>query len=497
MSFTSVTPSLAQTVTTESYVSSVDFLSEIHKPDIGETLVKRYGDQSLTGFIEMMGGKKPVANKEFIHYEEDWIHQTFATSSSAVEGAGAGVVTGGYILEIETADDAGTTQDERDYTFLRPNAVIEFENGQVALVVAVSVNGGAWELAEGYTTAESVSAANQTLFICLTYDGLNTGTGTAITDVVSSTVIITGTEFGEGTDQPKGLTPNVIKYENTVMIIKEAYEVTGSEATNAIWFKVEDSATGKSGWLWYLKGEGDTFQRFNDYAEMQMLVGEQVASAATGLTALGVVGTEGLLTFAEGGNDITYSGAYGVDDFRDLVTAIDKNKGSKENTLWSGFEFSADVDDSFFNYFGGASTTTGSGGASFGTFEGGAEKAVQMGFKTFAYAGYTFHKTTYKGFNHTQMLGYATVAGGDSKYRSMALVVPSDSQIDPVTRASVPSLQIRYKEADGYSREMEHWLEGGAVLQNKTSGIDKLKCNYRTHRGFEGFAPNRFALVSK
>lgn len=491
MSFFNATPAVAQTVTTESYVSSVDFLSEIHKPDIGETLVKRYGDQSLTGFIDMMGGKKPVASNEFIHYEEDWVHQTFVVANDATQGASSdGTITGGYILDVSAADDSDTTQDERDYTFIRPNAVVEFENGQVALVVGVSVNGGAWKLAEDYTTAESVSAANQCLILVLNYDGTNA----AVADVVNGTGIITGTEFGEGTDQPEGLTPNVIKYENTVMIIKEAYEVTGSEATNAIWFKVEDAATGKGGWLWYLKGEGDTFQRFNDYAEMQMLVGEQVASGATGLAALGIVGTEGLLEFAEGGNSLTYTTTFGVDDFRDLVTAIDKNKGSKENTMWSGLEISLDIDDAFFNYFGGSSNY---GGASFGTFEGGTEKAVQMGFKSFAYGGYTFHKTTYDAFNHKQMLGYATVAGGDSKYRTMSLLVPSDSQIDPVTRASVPSLAVRYKEADGYSREMEHWLEGGAVLKNKTNGKDLLKCNYRTHRGFEGFAPNRFALIEK
>lgn len=231
-----------------------------------------------------------------------------------------------------------------------------------------------------------------------------------------------------------------------------------------------------------------------DYSEMQMLVGEQVATGATGLTALGVRGTEGLLDFAYGGNNLSYSTTFGVDDFRTMVVAIDKNKGSKENTMWSGLTISLDIDDAFFNYFGGASNN---GGATFGTFDGGSEKAVQMGFKSFQYGGYTFHKTTYKAFNHTQMLGYETVAGNDSKYRTMSLVVPSDSQIDPVTRASVPSLQVRYKEADGYSREMEHWLEGGAVLKNKTNGIDKLKCNYRTERGFEGFAPNRFVLVEK
>lgn len=491
MAFFQATPSAVQTVTTENYVSSIDFLDTIHKPDVGDTLVRRYGDQSLTGFIAMMGGKKPVANKEFIHYEEDWIHQVLTVANNGTLGASSnGTITGGYILDVSLSDDGDTSQDERDYTFARPNFVVEFENGQVALIVGVSVNGGAWDLAENYSTSESVSAANQCLILVLTYNGTNAD----IANVINGKAIITGSEFGEGTDQPDGLTPNVIKYSNTVMIIKEAYEVTGSEATNAIWFKVEDAATGRSGWLWYLKGEGDTFQRFEDYTEMQMLVGEQVASGATTLSGLGIRGTEGLLTFAEGGNSLDYTTTFGIDDFRTMVIGLDKNKGSKENTMWSGLSLSLDIDDAFFNYFGGASNY---GGASFGTFEGGEEKAVQMGFKSFQYGGYTFHKTTYKAFNHTQMLGYTTVASADSKYRGMGLVVPTDSQIDPVSRESIPSLQVRYKMADGYSREMEHWLTGGAVLKNKTNGVDKLKCNYRTERGFEGFAPNRFYHIEK
>ena len=192
MSFSQVTPSLAQTVTTESYVSSVDFLSEIHKPDIGETLVKRYGDQSLTGFIDMMGGKKPVANQEFIHYEEDWIHQTFVVANDATQGASSdGTITGGYILDVSNADDGDSSTDERDYTFIRPNTVVEFENGEVGLVVGVSVNAGAWKVAEDYTTAESVSAANQCLILVLTYSGTNAD----VANVINGTGIITGTEF--------------------------------------------------------------------------------------------------------------------------------------------------------------------------------------------------------------------------------------------------------------------------------------------------------------
>ena len=491
MSFFSATPSMVQQRTTENYVSSIDFLDTIHKPDVGETLVKRYGTQSLTGFVDMVGGKKPVAAYKYSHYEEDWLHQVLTVADDATQGAGSNGVSGqGYILDVSAANDADTSQDERDYTFVRPNNVVEFENDQVALVVAVSVNGGAWQLADGYTTAESVSAANQCLIIANPYDG----DVTDVANVVNGKAIITGFEFKEGTDQPDGLTPNVIKYENTVMIIKEAYEVTGSEATNATWFKVEDPGTGKSGWLWYLKGEGDTYQRFNDYAEMQMLVGQQVASTATTLSGLGIRGTEGLLTFAEGGNDIGYTTSYGVSNFRTTTIVLDKNRGAKENTMWCGLTISFDIDDAFFSQFGGS---TNNGGASFGTFEGSEEKAVSMGFRSFNYGGYTFHKKAYDAFNYTQMLGYSTVAGGDSKYRTMALLVPGDSQIDPVSRESIPSLQVRYKEAGGYSRELEHWLEGSAILSTPTNGVDELKCNYRTERGFEGFAPNRYALITK
>jgi hypothetical protein len=491
MSFFSASPSMVQQTTTESYVSSVDFLSAIHKPDVGEVLVKRYGDQSLTGFIDMLGAKRPVANKEYIHYEEDWVHQVFDVKNTTLNTDNT--ITGGYVFEATLTDDASTTQDEKDYHFLRANNVVEFENGQVALVASIAV-GTTVTSVSGYTPEAiggTVTAAADKVYVeVLTYDGLSADWA----NISAKKGIITGFEFGEGTDQPNGITPNVIKYLNTVMIIKEAYEVTGSEATNAIWFRVEDAATGKSGWLWYLKGEGDTFQRFNDYAEMQMLVGEQVASGATVLSGLGMRGTEGLLDFAEGGNDINYTTSFGVADFRTVTIALDKNRGAQESTMWSGLTISLDTDDAFRDHFGGASNN---GGASFGTFEGGEEQAVQMGFKSFQYGGYTFHKKTYKAFNYTQMLGYATAAGGDSKYRTMALLVPGDEQIDPVTRESVPSLAVRYKEAEGYSREMEHWLTGGAVLKNKTNGVDALKCNYRTERGFEGFAPNRWALITK
>lgn len=487
MPFVSATPSAVKQATTQNYVSTVDFLSSAKKPNVNPDFIKRYGDQSLTGFVAMVGGKRPVDNQEFIHFEEDWVHQTFSIANTVLDVDNM-PGTGAYIFEITSADDADTTQDEKDYTPVRLNSIVEFENGQVGLVVAL-MTAGAWTTATGYTkqSAEAV-AADKTYIEVLPYDGNPTAGG--VTAIKSTVGIITGTEFGEGQDQPESITPNVIRYKNTVMIIKEAFEVTGSEATNAIWFKVTDPSSGQSGWLWYLKGEADTYQRMNDYAEMQMIVGQQVASGATALKALGAAGTEGLLTFAYGGNALGYVGAFGVTDLRSTIIALDKNRGAMENTMWCGLTISLDIDDNFRDYFDGA-------GASFGTFEGGQEKAVQMGFKSFQYGGYTIHKESYRAFNYAKMLGYTKAAGTDSKYRTMALLVPGDKQVDAKTRESIPSLSIRYKEAGGYSREMEHWLTGGAIIKDKTDGMDRMKSHYRTERGFEGFAPNRFALITK
>ena len=72
-----------------------------------------------------------------------------------------------------------------------------------------------------------------------------------------------------------------------------------------------------------------------------------------------------------------------------------------------------------------------------------------------------------------------------------------DTQKDAKSGEKIPSLRIRYKAANGYSRDMEHWLTGSAVLKNKTNTEDVLKCHYRTERGFEGFAANRYMLIKK
>ena len=132
------------------------------------------------------------------------------------------------------------------------------------------------------------------------------------------------------------------------------------------------------------------------------------------------------------------------------------------------------------------------GGISYGAFIGSEEIGVAFGFKSFARGGYTFHKKAYEALSYSPMMG----ATGYN-YSGMGLVIPGDMGKDAKTRESIPSLRVRYKEAGGYSRKMEHWLTGSAGLANPTSDVDELRCHYRTERGFEGFANNRFILLER
>ncbi len=447
-----LTPSAVQVATSFNYVSSVDLVSGgttanlIHSRDVDEQLIKRYGDQGITGLLELHGAKKECTNNLFEHYEEDFIHNNF-TGSIAAESGNQGTLT-------VSADD----DDASGRHALRVGDLIQNAGGNIYLV-------------------QSGSAVTWKVQLV----------GTAETAIIaSSEFAIIGNAYAEGTGQPEGLTPRVHHYQNHTQIIKETFEVTGSEATNVTYLKTD------GGYLWYLKGEADTHKRFQDYCELACVLGTASAASTVDTGDSGgsrVFTTEGLLPFIEGkGQSMDLgSSAITMADFDAAVKSLDKFRGAKEMALYAGINLSLDIDDLL-----AAQGAYAAGGANYGTFANNKDMALNLGFNSFSRGGYTFHKKTYDLFNHPSLLG----ADGFN-YNGYGMCIPMDSQKDARSGEKVPALRLRYKAANGYSREMEHWLTGSAVLQNKTNQTDTLQCNYRSERGFEGFAPNRFLLFKK
>lgn len=425
-----------------------NYISTINVRDVDETVFARYGDQGITGLLEMMGAKKECTSGTFEHYEEALLHDEIKfDSNTALAAAATGTISIGSTLAKDSPIRSGSILRNASGTTLYVSAVADGTGGDAG-DLRVTVH--------NYATGD---------------------VGNMNTDALRTFAIV-GNEFSENTGQPDPLSPQVTQYTNSTMIIKESFQVSGSEASNIAYVKVDSPELG-SGYMWYLKGEADTYARFLDYAEMQMVLGKSYAGTQPSGGSL--KGTEGLLDFIDDkGIKADLSTTIDSAQLDEIIKQLDKFRGSKENALMCGINLSLDIDDLIGDKMGTA--------ASFGTFSNDKDMAVNMGYASFNRGGYTFHKKTYDLFNHPS-LGTALNMAGDG------IIIPMDSQRDAKGGDMIPSLRVRYKAVPGYSREMEHWLTGSAVLANKTNDVDNLQCNYRTERGFEGFGANRFVHI--
>jgi len=473
-------PTALQVATNENYVSALT-TNSLRKRDVSEKLVKRYGEQGITGLLELMGAKAPTSNTTFEHYEEAFLHNSIkiqigSNRAAGYEGAMTATIQSGSFVENFIGTD--------DFSAVRVGDILRFPDGDMAYVTASAM--------------PSASTREFTMF-SVSQNGLTAAKATG-TDYEMA---IIGNAHPEGGPQPDGLSPRVHEYSNKCMILKESFEVTGSEATNIVYVKVDNEKMG-SGYVWYLKGEADTHKRFLDYSEIMMLLGEDIDndnlngdSGSVTLTfkngesinSSTIRGTKGLLPFIEEDGQSMDLGSASITmaDFDAIVKSLDKFRGAKEYALYAGINLSLDIDDLL-----AAQGAYAAGGANFGTFQNNKDMALNLGFNSFTRGGYTFHKKTYDLFNHPNLLG----ASGHH-FPGYGLCIPMDTQRDARSGESIPSLRIRFKAANGYSRDMEHWLTGSAVLQNKTNTSDVLQSHYRCERGFEGFAANRYMLIKK
>jgi len=471
-----LSPTSVALATQDNYVSALTTAAlAMHKRDVDENFVKRYGNQGITGLLELVGAKKEATQTKFQHYEEAFIHNTVKVTFASANPSGAGSLNLTFIAEDNTdllngdASIGGadySTANAEDMPVRVGDLLLTAQN-DILYVHALDITTPAAPVIQVYNTQGTTWSGSS----------YNTSSGEDVT--------IIGNTFAENSGQPESIMPRVHTYENNVMIIKESFEVSGTEATNVIYFKVDNEKMG-SGYLWYLKGEADTYKRFLDYCELQLVFGKQVAASQTNMTQRG---TEGLIEFIESrGQSLDLgSSAITMGDFDAIVKSLDKYRGAKEMCIYAGMDLSLDIDDLLANQGAYAA-----GGANYGTFQNKKDMALNLGFNSFNRGGYTFHKKTYDLFNHPKLMG----ASGFN-WPGYGICIPMDTQRDAKSGSKIPSLRIRYKAANGYSREMEHWLTGSAVLKNKTNAEDNLKSHYRTERGFEGFAPNRFMLIKK
>ena len=199
-------------------------------------------------------------------------------------------------------------------------------------------------------------------------------------------------------------------------------------------------------------------------------------------------GTEGYFTAVEDRGIKVSGGPFTtLTHFDTLIAELDANGAPSEYAMYVNREQALKIDDMLAEQ-----NKAGSGGQTFGAFDNNADMALQLGFKSFTRGGYTFHKHDWRLLNDPTMLG------ASSTNFIQGAMVPLRTVNDARSGAAVPALSMHYKEANGYSREMEHWVTGGGVLghnNNGDAGTDQAVFHYRSEIALCVRAANQHVVI--
>ena len=453
-------------LTPETY-TTVANLVKTTKDFVMPDLVETYGDQGITGFLQLTGAVNSGGTADRVDWwEAGRRHRTLDTTGN--------VTVSGDAITIPFAASASDT------VSVGPNDVImDTADGVRYIVTAIT---GATPDVVTTLTAERLDGGNAV-------DNYAGATDNAF--------IIIGNLYGQGTEQPAHFTDaDAVKRSNPFMIVKDRYQVNGSQATNIGWVNV-----GGGEYRWFMYGEQEARKRFEDRREMMLLFGQQTntsnlsasgdAYSFTGNQDAGL-GSDGYITTVED-RGIVITNAFGnpmdsFAEFDDLILELDKQGAPAEYAMYLNRKQDLAIDDMLAS--GIATGVTAGLPGQFGAFNNDADMAVKLGFKSFTRGGYTFHKHDWKLLNDPTLLGASNFLQG--------AMVPLANVVDPRTGGSAPSLAMYYKEANGYSREMEHWITGGGVLghnNNGDAGKDVATFHYRSEVNLCVRAANKHVII--
>ena len=453
-------PSAERKTLASNYITNFDFLNQ-YLPDTYEKEFERYGNRSVASFLRSVGAEMPSISDLIKWAEQGRLHTKYVNCASDAAAA---------------SDTATITVND---TLVPGNGGIAFRIGQT---VILSDNNEASKSNKAIITDVDYAAGT---FDVAYYEG--GGQTFATTDTV--TAFVYGSEFRKGQEgMAESLEADDLILENSPIIIKDKYAVSGSDMAQIGWVEVT-SENGATGYLWYIKSEHETRLRFEDYLELAMIEAvpaEANSGAAATTGAVGNKGSEGLFYSVSqrgnvwgGGNPTTLS------DFDTIIQRLDKQGAIQENVLFVNRQFSFDIDDML-----AAQNSYGAGGTSYGLFDNDKDMALNLGFTGFR-RGYDFYKTDWKYLNDAATRG--GVVGGAIN----GVLVPAGSTTvyDQVLgkNAKRPFLHVRYRASETEDRRYKTWITGSAGGASNSS-LDAMEVHFLSERALCTLGANNFFL---
>ena len=451
-------------------------------PDLMEKEAEVFGPRTISGFLSQVGAEEAMTGDQVVWSEQGRLHFSYK-----------GKMTDSTSFLVQ-ADIDGADSD---------NAGIS--NGHAQRRHGIRVNDTVILADANGVTKCLVTAVSTDDITVATYDN---STITALNTDQTTTILVYGSEFGKGTnyhdvsaadaDSRGANEPQFKSFSNKPIIMKDYYEVSGSDASRIGWVEIS-TENGQGGYLWYLKAESDTRARFTDYVEMSMLEsenGDTAGSADTLINGAGnTFGTEGLFAAIEDRGNIT-SGITGVNaatdlaEFDAILAEFDKQGAIEENMLFVNRATSLAIDDMLASM-----NSYGAGGTSYGVFDNSEDMALNLGFSGFRRGSYDFYKSDFRYLNDKATRGGINDAAGANAIRGVIIPAGSSSVYDQTVGASVrrPFLHVRFRASQTDDRRMKTWVTGSVGAA--TSALDAMQLHFLTERCLITQGANNFMLL--
>jgi hypothetical protein len=454
-------------------------------PDLMEKEAEVFGPRTISGFLSQVGAEEAMSADQVVWSEQSRLHLSYVCTVDA-DGDTNGTLT----ITTDIDGNAITTTHG-----IRVNdMVLIAQAGVVVKALVVETPDSAVVTVEPYATAALSTLSD----------------GTA-------TVLVIGSEYGKGmsysdetgtfkTESRGANEPTFKSFTNKPIIMKDYYEVSGSDASQIGWVEVTGEE-GQSGYLWYLKAEGDTRARFTDYLEMSMLEAEKTADAsiigfgADGQTrgaadaGLNGAGTEGLFAAIEDRGNIT-SGVTGVNaatdlaEFDAILAEFDNQGAIEENMMFVNRATSLAIDDMLASM-----NSYGAGGTSYGVFDNEEDMALNLGFSGFRRGSYDFYKSDMRYLNDKATRGGINDRAGSAAIRGVIVPAGVSTVYDQSLGKNLkrPFLHVRYRASQTDNRKMKTWVTGSVGAT--TSALDAMQVHYLSERCLVTQGANNFMLM--
>jgi hypothetical protein len=492
--FGSIIPSQQQLLLANNYLAfnggANDFVQQ-YLPEVYEAEVERYGNRTLNGFLRMVGAEMPMTSDQVIWSEQNRLHVSYS-NVACPQGGGAA----NFILNVPTNN--GTIQ----------NAV--FPNDTIVVmdpVTGVTVKAVVGAIAAGAGTTTNITAYP---FTIADFSAASGGFPVSAVGAGTLKIFVYGSVFAKGTPGPvnaagtagsyKSIQPQFTQFANQPIIIKDSFEINGSDMAQIGWVEVA-TEDGTSGYLWYLKSESETRLRFDDYLEMAMVEGELAAAGGgfvanqalvPGFTAaVNAHGTQGLFAAIQARGNIMsgFSGGTGISDFDQVLKNLDTQGAIEENMLFLNRSLDLDFDDMLGQISGGTV-----GGTAYGLFENSEDMALNLGFSGFRRGSYDFYKTSWKYLNDASTRGGVAVSGIEGVLIPAGTSTVYDQQLG--TNIRRPFLHVRYRASQTEDRRYKNWITGSAGGAY-TTNLDAMQVNWLSERCLVTQAANNFVLFQQ